>query len=329
MKLIYNYQPYKIKSNFNHPYLFCYKFGPLEVLETIIIEESGIMNLNNLINQIAYILSIKLVHPMIRDQTEQEEYIDSLDLHLVKDGFKFFQSGHISGYPIYKVQKIQEGVKGVVKNLIFAAIGAKPEIIISDSLNNDIKIVRNENNCLVFDNPLPITGLSWKDLVSWWVDNNPPYRNTREMELALYKRLFNSLDSHPEKIFFKVYFKLFKTSYEDKLPVLIPQVYLHYDPYSKNQRNGKVYLPRQRMDFLLLLPNNQRVVIEIDGKQHYSIEDKSSPKKYAEMVSADRELKLHGYEVYRFGGYELMDEERSTKLLKTFFKDFFIKYDIV
>lgn len=58
----------------------------------------------------------------------------------------------------------------------------------------------------------------------------------------------------------------------------------------------------QRMDFLMLLPNGIRVVIEIDGKQHYSKNDIASPKLYAEMMANTRELQLKGYEVYRFGG---------------------------
>ena len=58
-------------------------------------------------------------------------------------------------------------------------------------------------------------------------------------------------------------------------------------------------------DFLLLLPGRQRVVIEIDGKQHYADGETASPQRYATMVAEDRNLRLLGYEVYRFGGYEL------------------------
>ncbi|WP_286246809.1 hypothetical protein [Streptomyces graminofaciens] len=36
------------------------------------------------------------------------------------------------------------------------------------------------------------------------------------------------------------------------LPALIPQVYLHYDPYTMNELGGANRLARQRMDFLLL-----------------------------------------------------------------------------
>jgi hypothetical protein len=60
------------------------------------------------------------------------------------------------------------------------------------------------------------------------------------------------------------------------------------------------------MDFLMLLPNGVRVVLEVDGKEHYSdSKAQADPGKYAEMVAADRDLRLAGYDVYRFGGAEL------------------------
>ncbi len=60
------------------------------------------------------------------------------------------------------------------------------------------------------------------------------------------------------------------------------------------------------MDFLMLLPNNVRVVIEVDGKHHYADgADRADPHKYAHMVAADRDLRLTGYDVYHFGAQEL------------------------
>jgi very-short-patch-repair endonuclease len=74
------------------------------------------------------------------------------------------------------------------------------------------------------------------------------------------------------------------------------------------------------MDFLLLLPHNARVVIECDGKQHYADDDgKASPRRYAAMMAEDRDLRLKGYEVYRFGGAELPDTPAARQLLETFF----------
>jgi very-short-patch-repair endonuclease len=43
---------------------------------------------------------------------------------------------------------------------------------------------------------------------------------------------------------------------------------LHYDPLTARQRGFEVLL-RQRMDLLLLLPADARVVLEVDGVRHY------------------------------------------------------------
>ncbi|MEV8248429.1 transposase family protein [Streptomyces rochei] len=78
-------------------------------------------------------------------------------------------------------------------------------------------------------------------------------------------------------------------------------------------RAGALY--RQRMDFLLLAPDRSRIVIEVDGVQHYGrpnppdeqgrITHTAVPRLYAEMVTEDRRLRLAGYEIYRFCGWEL------------------------
>lgn len=68
------------------------------------------------------------------------------------------------------------------------------------------------------------------------------------------------------------------------------------------------------MDFLMLLPGRQRIVIEVDGKHHFSEGDLPSLKIYADMVSADRELRLAGYEVYRFGANELVGNGAEPKI---------------
>jgi very-short-patch-repair endonuclease len=79
------------------------------------------------------------------------------------------------------------------------------------------------------------------------------------------------------------------------------------------------------MDFLLLLPGRQRVVIEVDGKQHYAEGDAASPRLYGEMVAEDRRLRLRGYEVYRFGGYELVadgtPQPGAVEKLRAFFDE--------
>jgi hypothetical protein len=64
-------------------------------------------------------------------------------------------------------------VAGHCKNLIFAANGPKPELVLADAINNDIRITKNEDFCLVYDPPIGIDGLRRKDLVDWWAARSP------------------------------------------------------------------------------------------------------------------------------------------------------------
>lgn len=226
------------------------------------------------------------------------------------------------------------GVSGDIKNLIFAADGPKPELVLSDALNNTIDIVENLEYCLVYNRPILKSGLLWQELVQWWADTNNLAFPDRDTEKRLFLRLRNSLVSPPEKLFFNAYFQHYHDVLGENFPALVPQVYLHFDPKSLKDLKGQQRLPRQRMDFLMLLPNNQRIVIEIDGKQHYSDhKNVPSPRKYSEMVAEDRRLRLLGYEVYRFGGYELKDDKRnrapSESLVQKFFHQLLDKHCIL
>lgn len=207
------------------------------------------------------------------------------------------------------------GVDGELKNIIFASVGPKPRIVMTDAINNIIDVVENRDSCLIYDRPLAGPGLTWSDLTEWWrskISTDAPLDVARD----LYRRLYQSLASPPEKVLFHAYCKRYGGESGAEAPALLPQVYLHYDPYTRAERFNQVgEIRRERMDFLLLLPNRARVVLEVDGKQHYSEDDgQASPAKYSEMMAEDRKIRLRGYEVYRFGGAELMHNNASQEL---------------
>ena len=204
------------------------------------------------------------------------------------------------------------GVAGEMKNLIFAADGPKPEFVFSDAINNDLVVVKNDQFCLIYDEPLDPDGLTWRQLGEWWARRE---RMTAAADVdvwrSLHSRLQRSLGTNGAELrVFGAYARRYR-ELGPNIPALLPQVYLHYDPYTRAHRgSGLPPLARQRMDFLLLLPNRVRVVIECDGVQHYADGGGSAdPRRYAEMVAEDRALRLRGYEVYRFGGYELQDPD--------------------
>lgn len=208
------------------------------------------------------------------------------------------------------------GVAGPVKNLIFAADGPKPELVLRDAINNTIEITKYAEYCLVYDRPLGDSGLSWRDLVAWWSEDQPA---TSEVDCAraLHRRLLRSVsaDSPGEQILFSTYARFYGTDGFD-LPALIPQVYLHLDP--RTRRTVGDPLVRQRMDFLLLLPARRRVVIEVDGQHHYAEDGRPSSRLYAEMMREDRQLRLAGYEVFRFGAAELTGSDAAVDVVRFF-----------
>ena len=119
-------------------------------------------------------MSIRYVGYTVVEIDEQQRRDQQRILNLcVKDGFK------VDGN---KVSFHQEGVKGKVKNLIFASNGEKPEIVLKDSVNNDIQIVKNEQSCLVYDQPIPERGFFGKI----WLNGGA---NKREIIILMEKLL--------------------------------------------------------------------------------------------------------------------------------------------
>ncbi len=224
--------------------------------------------------------------------------------------------------------KAVRGVDGHLKNIIFASTGPKPHIILRDAINNVIEVVENAEFCLFYDRPLSSCGLSWTELVDWWkVTNSFHVKSDAEISRDLYRRLAASLVSLPEKLLFRTYCERYGGDDGNKQPALLPQVYLHYDPRTRKERGGQPsVLMRERMDFLLLLPHGVRIVVEVDGKQHYAEGDTASPRLYSEMVSEDRKLRLRGYDVYRFGGYELM-ASGTANVVREFFDGLLARYE--
>ena len=266
------------------------------------------------------------LHPLCCRGQAQQDLVKQVSSVLARDGYTLAAAGEESGYPLFAVTSLARGVAGTPKNLIFASNGPKPEIGFSDAINNDIVILSNESSCLVYDRPIRRDGLLWSELVEWW--RGRATTPTHEPARALGQRLHASLASDAERNLFESYFKLYRRRLGVALPALVPQVYLHYDPAIVKSLRRRAALPRQRMDFLLLLPNHQRVVIEVDGAHHFSRDGVASLSLYAQMVAADRELRLAGYEIYRFGANELVGQG-GTKVIEHFFDGLWVLHKLI
>lgn len=258
------------------------------------------------------------------DEESQREFIEIVNRALNGSGVEFRETDSIDGYPKFSLVSDHGSASGRPKNLIFAS-HVKPDLRFRDAINNDVEIVTNAEKVLIYDRPIGMDGLDWATLQTWWAESRSitDFQTAKE---SLYFRLLESLpeDSPPQRFLFKSYFKHFQGAIPG-LPALLPEVWLHWDPKTVRLR-GADALTRFRMDFLLLLPGNVRIVLEVDGKQHYSDNaGMASPAKYAEMVAADRDLKLAGYHVFRFGGHEL---QNGSPVPSAFFDSLFKRFKV-
>lgn len=261
------------------------------------------------------------------DLSDQREFIECANRSLSQCGAEFRETGEHEGYPVYTLVSIHDGSPHKPKNIIFAS-ATKPDLRFRDAINNDIEIVTSADKVLVYDRPIGNEGLKWQELQAWWSDLQG-IENDSHAKAGLYRRLKSALPatSPPQTILFTSFFKTFGDA-EPALPALLPEVWLHWDPQTVRERGADALL-RFRMDFLLLLPHGVRVVIEVDGAHHYS-EPKSrqaDPRRYAQMVAGDRDLKLSGYEVYRFGATELLGDAAEERV-GAFFHSLFHRYKL-
>lgn len=190
-----------------------------------------------------------------------------------------------------------------IRYLIFGATKTKPDIIIRNVLDGNLEVLNN-NDVLIYDDDIK-DSLTYADFKVWWNKNKYKYSwynpanqmNTMELRVQeYYKNNFG----------------------KDIFPVLIPQVYLHYDPKDKETRKKYKYneaLIFQRMDFLIIY-KGKRIIIEIDGKTHTA---ENSLEHYSKQLEYDRTMKFLGYEVFRLGGYELTKNFEGT--VQTFFNN--------
>jgi very-short-patch-repair endonuclease len=259
------------------------------------------------------------------DAENQIAMVAAMNLPLGACGAEMRQTGEVGGYPVFNLVALHTR-HSRPKNIIFAS-PIKPDIRFRDAVNNDVEIVSNAEECLVYDRPVSVEGLRWRELQQWWAETSKQ-DDPQLAKKTLYHRLLSCLpkSSPPQRLLFTSFYSAFRSAIPD-LPALLPEVWLHWDPKTVAQRGAHALL-NHRMDFLLLLPGGARIVIEVDGVQHYADDaGRADTRRYARLASGDRELKLVGYDVYRFGGIELQGPE-SSSIVEQFFKALFTRHGI-
>jgi hypothetical protein len=262
---------------------------------------------------------------VVPDVEAQRRFVAVVNPHLDRVGVELRETGDDGGYSTFRLVSTRSSL-GRPKNLIFAST-KKPDIRFSDAIDNDIEIVGNADSVLVYDRPIGPDGLLWRDLQAWWKESRG-LETDAEAKRTLYSRLQECLptSSPPQRNLYLQYHSILG-SHVPNLPALLPEVWLHWDPKTAQTR-GRDALLRFRMDFLLLLPRGRRVVLEVDGKHHYSTDDLADPALYATNMRADRDLKLSNYEVFRFGAAELRTDEQARMTVQEFFPKLFRSFGV-
>ena len=260
------------------------------------------------------------------DEAAQRRFVQIVNAPLSRCGVELRETGTEGGYLVFTVMSTHQASTGRPKNLIFAS-SVKPDLRFRDAVNNDIEIVTNADRVLVYDRPIGVEGIRWCDLQSWWSEAKgiPDDDNAKK---TLYCRLRASLpkNSPPQILLFNAFYRGFGSAVPD-LPALLPEVWLHWDAKTVRER-GPHALLRFRMDFLLFLPQGVRIVLEVDGKHHYARNDGfADSTRYARMMAADRDLKLAGYHIFRFGADELQGNAGEA-VVKEFFDALFKRYGV-
>lgn len=264
-----------------------------------------------------------LVDPAtLPDADAQGRVVEAVNAPLARAGIRLEQTGERDGYPSYELVRTGPGPAHRPKTLIFATVD-KPDIRFLNVVDNDIEVLQGMDEVLVYDRPVGACGMRWCDLQQWWQDKTR-IRDEDQAKAALYNRLLASMPDDkdsPQREFFRIYHRIHGARVRT-LPALLPEVWVHWDHKTVKQR-GVDALLNHRMDFLLLLPDGRRVMLEVDGRHHYG-----TAENYEKTVVGDREMKLRGYEVYRFSSTELTNPPTAAQLLTRFFADLFTHHGL-
>ncbi len=270
----------------------------------------------------------------VPDEDAQGRLVAQMSPPLVAPGLELRETGAADGYPVVEVVSIRSRM-GRPKNLIFAS-PRKPDLRLSDAIDNEVGILSDPDELLVYDRPITADGVLWRDLQAWFKDTRQ-LRTDQDAKTRLYRRLRQSLpeNSPPQRLLFDLYHEIHGAAVHH-LPALLPEVWLYGDPQTIKMR-GAAALLQLRMDFLLLVPGGGRIVLEVDGRSHYAVERQgdlsgpqwiADPPTYARTMAGSRKLTLAGYEVHRFGAHDLLDRREARVTPTTFFTDLFHRHRV-
>ncbi|MEU6680994.1 hypothetical protein [Streptomyces sp. NPDC046925] len=258
----------------------------------------------------------------LQSEPAQRRFVEMANEHLQPIGALLQEVGEEDGYPLFALVATGQAAARRPRQVIFATL-AKPDIRVSSVLDGDLEVLdraERAGEILVYDRVVGDEGLRWRDLMAWWQAKRS-IASAGEARETLLERMRSSVpgESRGQDNLGRLYYDIYQDKLDD-LPALLPEVWLHWDHRTIRQRRDHAQ-QSIRMDFLMLLPGRRRVVLEVDGMQHYTDNRGRVPssRKYAATMAADRDLKFRGYDVFRFGHDELADLESARPVVTDFF----------
>jgi AbiJ N-terminal domain 3 len=100
---------------------------------------------------------------VIPDESVQRRVVGTVNPRLRLAGAELRETGTDGGYPVFSVVSTQAARARRPRNLISASL-AKPDIRFANAVDNDIEIVGNADEVLVYDRPIGGDGIRWRDL---------------------------------------------------------------------------------------------------------------------------------------------------------------------
>ncbi|MCX5276835.1 hypothetical protein [Streptomyces virginiae] len=133
---------------------------------------------------------------VLLDEAAQRHLVAAINTHVRAAAIELRETGAEGGYPRFSMVSTRLAENRKPKNIIFASL-TKPDIRFQSAMDNDIEIVGNRDDSLVYDRPTPEDGLRWRDLQTWWQDKHE-IPTEADAKASLYRRLRRSLpDNSP------------------------------------------------------------------------------------------------------------------------------------
>jgi hypothetical protein len=146
--------------------------------------------------------------------------VAAMNVPLAACGAEMWQTGEVGGHPVFSLVALHTR-HSQPKNIIFAS-PIKPDIRFRDAMNNDIEIVSNAEECVVYDRPVAVAGLRWRELQQWLAETSKQ-DDPQLAKKTLYLRLLSCLpkSSSPQCLLFTLFYSASRSAIPD-LPALLP-----------------------------------------------------------------------------------------------------------